>query len=153
MALAAAQSAAAAEQAALKAHYQAELDTLTATANARVAAARKAGEDKARAEQNHWVTIIFFSLSALGVAGGIVVLVTASSIPMFGPKAGFALVGAGIGLACVGIAITQIQNFLYNHPWFVGVTAAVCLSALAVAGGLMWANHHHAITAAETKPA
>lgn len=142
--LANAQKAAAEEQANLKAKYQASLDQLAADGNARVAAAVKAGEDKARAEQSHWVTIIFFGLSGICIAGGIVVLVTATSIPMFGPKAGFALIGAGAGLATLGIAITQLQNFLYNHPWVVGATVATCLVGIAIAGGLMWANHHHA---------
>lgn len=152
--LAAAQQAAAAEQAELQKKYQAALDKLAADGNARVAAAVKAGEDKARAEQNHWVTIIFFGLSAVCIAGGIVVLVTTTSIPMFGPKAGFALIGAGAGLAGLGIAITQLQNFLYNHPWVVGATVATCLVGIALAGGLMWANHHHVTqTAAPAVPA
>lgn len=143
-ALANAQQAAAAEQANLKAKYQAALDQLAKEGNERVAAAIKAGEDKARAEMNHWVTIIFFGFSALFIAGGIVILLTAVSIPMFGPKAGFAIIGAGLGLSAVGIAINQIQNFLYNHPWIVGSAVAACLIAAAVAGGMIWSNHHHA---------
>lgn len=143
-ALVSAQNAAEVEQAAQAAKFQKQLDSMASDANARIAKVQKDADDKIRAEQTRWVTIIFFGLSALCLTGGIVVLLCASSVPMFGPKAGFALIGSSLALGGVGIAINQIQNFLYAHPWVVGLTIAVVLSALAIAVGLVYSNHQHA---------
>jgi hypothetical protein len=142
-ALTAALAAAATEQEAQRARLQQEMDRIATEANARVAAAVKAGLDEARAWQRRVVTILTFGLGALLIAGGVVVTMTATSIPMFGPKAGLGLIGAGGALVVLGIIITQVQNFIEDHPWITGIFLGTCGLATAIAVSLMYANHKH----------
>ncbi len=127
----------------LEANRQANQRAIDAE-RARADRAVKDAQDKARAEQRRLITLLTFGLGALFIAGGVVVLLTSASVPMFGPKAGFALIGAGGALVALGIAITQIENFLELHPWVTGGALGLCALAAAVAAALMWANHHHA---------
>ncbi len=139
-----ARAAAAAEQASLQAKYQAEINRLVAEANARVAAAVKEAQDKARAEQRRMITLLTFGIGALLIAGGVVVLMTSTSVPMFGPKAGFSLIAAGGVLVGLGITITQIQNFLELHPWVTGWALGISAVGAVTAAVLMYANQQHA---------
>lgn len=141
--LATAQDAAKAEQAAQAAKFQDAFNKQAKDANDRILAIQREAEQRAKAEQTKWVTIIFFGVGALFIAGGIVVLVTAASVPMFGPKAGFGIIGAGVGLSGVGIVINQVQNFLFNHPWVVGTGVFICIAAFLLACGLMISNYLH----------
>lgn len=110
---------------------------------AQIKQAVKDAQDQAKKEQRRWITGIFFGLGAIMFAGGVVVLVTAGSVPMFGPKAGFALMGAGGSLITLGIIITQIENFFELHPWIVGGSLIAIALAVVVALSLLWSNHHH----------
>jgi uncharacterized membrane protein YidH (DUF202 family) len=142
-ALTSALAAAAVEQEAQRARLQQELDRIAAEANARVEAATRRAHEEARAWQRKLITIITFGFGVLLIAGGFVVQFTAASIPMFGPKAGIILIGAGGLLVVLGILITQIQNFLDDHPWVTGAFLIVCSLAVVASVALMYANHKH----------
>lgn len=136
-------TAAAIEQEAQRARLQAELTRITAEANERVAAATRRAQEEARAWQRKLITIITFGFGALLIAGGCVVQFTAASIPMFGPKAGMILIGAGGALVVLGIIITQVQDFLDDHPWVTGAFLIATALAVVASVALMYANHKH----------
>lgn len=138
-ALASAVRSAAVEQEAQRARLQQELDRITAEANARVNAANEAW----RAWQRKLITLLTFGLGVALITGGIVVQITAASIPMFGPKAAMALIISGGALVALGVVITQIQNFLEEHPWVTGAFLGLGALSAVVAGALMYANHKH----------
>lgn len=139
------QAKAKAEQEANAKAYKTALDAK----DAQIKAAKDEAQREIERQQRKWQTAIFFGVGALLTAGGIIVLLTASSVPMFGPRAGFALIGAGGGLIAVGILINQVQNFFDAHPYIVGGTILACIFAAAGACVLMWSNHMHHL---ETKP-
>jgi hypothetical protein len=114
-------------------------------ADARVAAA----ESTAR----KWQLAIFYGVGALLLAGGVVVLVAAVNVPMFGPRAGFALMGAGGILIAVGVAVSAVETFIDQHPWIVG--AGLGAVGLLVVGAvvLIYANHQHHVSSTATQPA
>ena len=78
-------------------------------------------------------------------------MLTASTVPMFGPKAGFALLGAGGGLITVGIIINQVQNFFDAHPYIIGGAVIVCILGAGTAIVLMYSNHLHHVSTIQPK--
>lgn len=113
-------------------------------------AAQKAQADArvAAAESNtrKWQLAIFYGLGALLFAGGIIILVAAVNVPMFGPRAGFALMGAGGGLIAFGVAVNAVENFLDQHPWIVGLGLGGIAILVTVALVLVYSNHQHHVS-------
>jgi len=134
-ALVAAKAAAATEQESLAAKLQARFTQAQKDADARVAAAVA----KAQAEQQKLITWIFFGGGAALFAGGLAILLLASSVPLFGPKAGISVMGAGGGLIFIGM----VMNELNKHPWILWIAISLCVAAVAGAVGLMISNQHH----------
>ena len=99
---------------------------------------------------------IFYGVGALLLAGGVVVLVAAVNVPMFGPRAGFALMGAGGILIAVGVAVSAVQTFIDQHPWIVGAGLGTVGLLVVVAVVLIYSNHQHhlasVIATTTTKP-
>lgn len=109
---------------------------------------KEAGE-KAASERKRLMTIIFFGLGALSVAGGVVIMILAANPlyaanPLVGPKAGLAAIGAGLSLIGTGIAVNAIERALDNHPWIVAGGAGVAAVLAVAAGAFIYANHNHA---------
>lgn len=94
---------------------------------------------EAEAKQRALITWIFFGGSGLCITVGVVVLVFAGSVPMFGPKAAFSCIGAGIGLFLLGI----LYNELSKHPMIVYIGSGLSLFLLGAAIIFMIANHQH----------
>lgn len=139
------QMAASEEQKTLAAKFQGQIDKVQSDADARVQAA----EDKAKKDERRLQFWIFVGGGAACISLGIFVIVFASSLPMFGPKAGGGLILAGLGLIATGKAL----DFIESHPWIVytglGLSAACAIAAIA----LIYANHHHAREALAAKAA
>lgn len=131
------------EQAKATAALQARIDAIQKDANDRV----KAANDKAQAESRKLETWIFFGGGALLFAAGLAILFFASSIPMFGPKAGMAVSAAGAGLIFIGMVL----NELAKHPWILWTGISLCIASAAVAVGLIVSNNGHAIEAAKAE--
>jgi hypothetical protein len=140
-----AQKKAAAEQAQLQAKLQKQIDDINAQANARIQAA-ESGLKKLQ-------LLIFFGGGAFLFVAGMVILVAAVNVPMFGPKAGIALMIAGGGLIALGIVISEVQNFIDAHPWIVGAGIAGVAVLVAIAGALMYSNHQHHLNTLNPAPA
>lgn len=100
--------------------------------------------------RDRFINAIFFGVGALCVVAGIVILVLggqyAAIYPTLGPKAGFCAIGAGLVLISIGIAINAIERALDNHPWIVGIGCGVSILLLAIAGAMIYSNHHHVTT-------
>lgn len=143
-ALAKARADALTEQSKLQSQLQASIDAMKRDGDARVAAA----QSKADADQRRLITWIFFGGGALFLAAGIAIMLFASSVPIFGPKAGIAVMGAGAGLIMIGM----VMNELAKHPWIIWTGISLCLAALAVALGLIVSNHFHAPKTPVTPP-
>lgn len=148
-ALGEAKAAALAEQQGQKAKLQAALDQKDRDADARVAAAQA----KAKADQRKLLTWIFFGGAAALTALGIAVLFLGAQVPMFGPKAGLALLAAGVGLAALGTIINVVQNFADQHPTAIWISLMGTMASAAIGLGIMISNHHHALSAAASAPA
>lgn len=134
-----------AEIAALKTKIEQEKASAAAEMERRL---KEAGE-KAASERKRLMTIIFFGLGALGVAGGVVIMVLSANPvyaanPLVGPKAGFAAIGAGLSLIGTGIAVNAIEKALDNHPWIVASGAGIAAVLAVAAGAFIYANHNHA---------
>ena len=125
------------EQAQLQAKLQKQIDDITVQANERIQAA-ESGLKRLQ-------LLIFFGGGALLFVAGMVILVAAVNIPMFGPKAGIALMIAGAGLIALGIVISEVQNFIDNHPWIIGAGIGGAALLVAIAGALMYSNHQHSM--------
>ncbi len=134
-----------AEIAALKAKIEQE----KAFAQAEMEKRLKEASDKANAERKRIITFIFFGLGALGVAGGVVIMILSANPlyaanPLVGPKAGLCAIGAGLSMIGTGIAVNAIERALENHPWIVASGAGISLVLALVAGAFIYANHNHA---------
>ena len=117
----------------------------------------KADADRRVAEANSATRklqlAIFFGFGALLFAVGVVVLLTAAQVPMFGPKAGFGLMGAGAGLIAIGVVVSEVQNFIDQHPWIIGAGLGLVGALVVAAAALMFANHHHHLASLSASPA
>lgn len=133
------------EQAKATTALQARIDAIQKQANDQV----KAAQDKASAESRKLITWIFFGGGALLFAGGLAILFFASSIPMFGPKAGVAVSAAGAGLIFIGMVL----NELAKHPWILWTGISLCIASAAVAVGLIISNNGTAVEAAKAEAA
>lgn len=142
-ALVKAKAEAAAEQASLSASLQARIDKIQADANAKVTAAQA----KAESDSRKLITWIFFGGGALLFAAGLAILFFASSVPMFGPKAGMAVMASGGGLIFIGM----VMNELAKHPWILWAGISLCIASAAIAVGLIVSNNGHAVEAAKAE--
>lgn len=134
-----------------------ELEDLRAKAKSEQDEAARAWQQKldaahqeARKARDRWIMGIFFGGGALLVIGGVVILVLGAQFsalyPALGPKAAFCALGAGLILISIGIAVNAIQDVLERHPYAVLGVAGGAAVLVSVAGGLIYANHHHATT-------
>ena len=120
---------------------------------------KKQADDRvadAESTARKWQLAICYGVGALLLAGGVVVLVAAVNVPMFGPRAGFALMGAGGTLIAVGVAVSAVQTFIDQHPWIVGAGLGTVGLLVVVAVVLIYSNHQHhlasVIATTTTKP-
>ena len=79
------------------------------------------------------VTIMLYGLSALLVAGGVVIALLGAKVAIFGPRAGMSVIAAGGSL----FALASAFDWLQRNPWAVGIS----LAFLAVGAAFMFANH------------
>jgi hypothetical protein len=100
----------------------------------------------AKSSARKWQLAIFYGVGALLLAGGVVVLIAAVNVPMFGPRAGFALMGAGGILIAAGIAVSAVENYIDQHPWIIGTGLGAVALLIVVALVLMYANHQHHVS-------
>lgn len=93
------------------------------------------------AAQRRYLNWGFHGIGILCILAGIGCFTFASTLPMAGPKLGFALIATGAGMIAAGIAVAWV----FAHLWVLGVAAAV----IAALGGIAYANHHHGTTEAQ----
>ncbi len=106
---------------------------------AQLAQARLEGEEK----NNRLISYIFFGGGALLVAIGVVILVTAAHNPLFGPRVGFGVIGAGGASVFTGILVTQLMKQLAEHGWILWTGFGTILLLLTGAAAIAWSNHIH----------
>lgn len=122
---------------------QSQFNAKQAEINATRAAAT-AALSKEQARQRLLETGIFFGLSALLFLAAVACFWLKSIYPLFGTRAALSLLGGSIGLAAMGTAIMEVQNFIALHPdifWFSLLGSAV-LGCGAIF--LIYSNHWHA---------
>ena len=90
--------------------------------------------DKAEAKGNLAIRMLLFSISSLVTIAGVVIAFTGSQIPLFGPRAGFA-VACGGG---AGFALAVAYDWSVRHPVWTG---CIIVTFIAISLGIMWANH------------
>ncbi|MDE2107246.1 MAG: hypothetical protein KGL39_59160 [Patescibacteria group bacterium] len=132
-----------AQQAQAAAALQSQFNAKQAEINATRAAAT-AALSKEQARQRLLETGIFFGLSALLFLAAIACFWLKATYPLFGTRAALSLLLGSIGLAAMGTAIMEVQNFIALHPavfWWsvIGIAVLAC-------GGmfLIYSNHFHA---------
>jgi hypothetical protein len=125
---------------ALEAKVKAEQSAASIELQRQLAAARDEARKEADMQQRKIAAYIFYGGAFLLGAAAAVVLFTASSVPMFGPKVAIALGVAAATSALLGVTV----NELLSNPWIIRTLLGLLVAAAAVAGGLAYANHHHA---------
>lgn len=122
-------------RAAVKEAPAADVAALTKSLEEAVAKA-EARADKAEEKSNTAVKIALFLVSGLITAAGVVIALTGAQIPLFGPKAGFAVASGGAAM----FALTIAYDWCLKHPTWVGIGLAVIFAS---ALGMMYSNFHH----------
>jgi outer membrane murein-binding lipoprotein Lpp len=116
-------------------------------ARAQEAAEHRAELDRvkleAAQEERRLVSYIFFGAAALLGIAGVIVIMTASSVPMFGPKVGMGLLAAGAVSGVTGVGILALMKQLDEHPWIIWLGLVVILLLVGVAGAIAYTNHQH----------
>lgn len=127
----------------LKVQIAAEREKAKAEIQAKLDEANSAAE----AMRDRIITYIMFGSGAFLLFAGVVMLVLAGKFgaiyPFLGPRAAFAAIAAGLVLVATGIAVNAIERALEQHPWILYAGAGASLLCVAVAGALIYANHHH----------
>lgn len=116
----------------------ADVAALTKSLEVRAAKAEERAE-KAESKSNTAIRLTLFLVSGLISAAGVVIALTGSQIPLFGPKAGFAVASGGAAMFGMTIAL----DWCLKHPLWVGIGLAVIFAS---ALGMMYANLHHSKT-------
>lgn len=132
------------EQESQRVKFQAEIDRITAAANARVASAALEAKAEQDAKINFWLQIGSFGLGVVFCIGAVAAGQFAVAAPFLGPNIIRCLWAIGGGLIALGLLIRSVDRFIDAHPYlFYGLLIGMAV-ALVAAAILAWSNHHHA---------